>query len=67
MRNKMKNKRDLSGQEKADALEDFRNDLWINLLNHGDYAEIGKEVVAALMRARSGSKYLSRKIIVGGS
>jgi hypothetical protein len=63
----MKTKRDLMGQEKADALEDFSNDLWINLLNHGDYAEIGKVVVKQLMVAKSGSKYLSRKIIVGGS
>ena len=60
-------KRDLTEQEKADALQEFDNDIWINLLNTPNYEEIGKLVYDKLLSTKPGSKYLSRKILIGGS
>ena len=43
-------------------------DLWINLLNHGSYEDIGKAVLKALLEKETEKDNGSyRSIIVGGS
>ena len=54
-------------------MEKEQPSLWINLLNHGSYEEIGKSVVALLMRPESkketikGENIYHREIIITGS
>ncbi len=60
-------KKELTSQERADALQEFDYDLWINLLNHGSYEDIGKEVVQMLMKAKTNKLTLSRNILICGS
>ena len=56
-------------QERANKLNEFKYDIWINLLPQKghNYEEIGKAVVKALMEAKSNEKTHSRNIIVCGS
>ena len=59
--------KNITKQEKANLLEEFDYDIWINLLSPPDYAELGKSVYDRLVNTPSGEKILSRKIIVCGS
>jgi hypothetical protein len=54
-------------QERANKLEDFDNDIYINLLNICSYEDIGKLVVEKLNKTKSGSKYGARHILIAGS
>lgn len=51
---------------KTEIMCELDYDLWINLLNHGSYEEVGKEVIRLLMSAET-NELNSRKIIICGS
>jgi hypothetical protein len=56
----------MSKKERHDVIAETGYDLYINLLNHGSYEEIGKAVVDRLIETKA-NKYMSRKIVVCGS
>jgi hypothetical protein len=60
-------KKHMDKQQRADELSEYNYEIWINLMSHGSYEEIGKAVVDALMNAPASTKTLSRRIIVCGS
>ena len=56
----------MNEKERHKLLESLDHDIWINLLHHGSYDSIGREVVKGLLSAKV-TKQFSRKIIICGS